>query len=48
MSRVPPSMYASTAALIGLVAVFPDDDLEPEMLWENEAVNSCFGTIPLR
>ena len=46
MSLHAPSMYASTATIIQLVALLPDNSIE--VLAENEAVNSCFGTIPLR
>ena len=46
MSIHPPSMYASTASLISLVAIMPNN--ETIVLVDCEAVNSCFGTIPLR
>ena len=41
-----PSMYASTAAVIELVALLPDNS--SVLLFENGAVNSAFGVIPLR
>ena len=46
MARQSPSMYASTASLIELVALLPNN--EHIVLAENKAVNSCFGTIPAR
>ena len=46
MSLHKPSMYASTAAVIQLVALMPDNSTV--LLFENEAVNSAFGVIPLR
>ena len=39
-------MYASTAAIIQLVAIMPDNSMV--VLFDNEAVNSCFGTIPIQ
>ena len=45
-------MYASTASLIQLVAtssdILPEGAMYREVLAENDAVNSSFGTIPLR
>ena len=46
MARITVGMYASTATVIQLVALLPDGTIE--VLFENEAVNSCFGTIPVR
>ena len=45
MTLLSPSMYASTAAIIRLVALMPDNTVV--VLVDNEAVNSCYGTIPL-
>ena len=42
----PSSLYASTAALLGLKALFPDGT--SEILWENVNVNSPAGSIPIR
>ena len=50
-SRLNPSMYASTAALIQLVAISSNvlpGSVYREVLYDNEAVNSSFGTIPIR
>ena len=40
------SLYASTATIIGLRALFPDGT--SEILFENEAVNSPGGSIPVK
>ena len=52
ISRLNPSMYASTASLIQLVAIssdiLPEEATYREVLVGNDAVNSSFGTIPLR
>ena len=46
MALQTPSMYASTASIIQLVALLPNNEVI--VLVDNLAVNSCFGTIPLR
>ena len=46
MALQSPSMFASTASIIQLVALLPNNEVV--VLFDNEAVNSCFGTIPLK